>query len=85
MEKPKDEVDAFDMISRLSGNWHQVHTGVAVYAVGVGGGSDDDDDEKLMFSFTDTARVKFAALADEDIHSCEYLHLQACLIYFSLQ
>ena len=50
VEKPKDEADAFEMIRRLSGNWHQVHTGVAVYAVGVGG----HGEEKLMFSFTDT-------------------------------
>mmetsp|Transcript_26494 Transcript_26494/g.48746 ORF Transcript_26494/g.48746 Transcript_26494/m.48746 type:complete len:246 (+) Transcript_26494:181-918(+) len=65
MEKPKDEVDAFEMIRRLSGNWHQVHTGVAVYAVGVRG----HGEEKLMFSFTDTANVKFASLTDEDIQS----------------
>ncbi|KAL7535114.1 hypothetical protein ACHAXR_006280 [Thalassiosira sp. AJA248-18] len=65
MEKPKDEADACEMIQRLSGNWHQVHTGVAVYAVGVGG----LDEEKLMFSFTDTASVKFASLTDEDIKS----------------
>ena len=30
VEKPKDEADAFNMIQSLSGNWHQVHTGVAV-------------------------------------------------------
>jgi len=65
MEKPKDEAEAFEMIRHLSGNWHQVHTGVAVYAVGIGG----KDEEKLMFSFTDTAKVKFACLTDEDIHS----------------
>lgn len=65
MEKPKDEADAFEMIRRLSGNWHQVHTGVAAYAVGVEG----NGGEKLMFSFTDTANVKFASLTDEDIQS----------------
>lgn len=65
MEKPKDEADAFEMIRRLSGNWHQVHTGVAVYAVGVEG----HDGEKLMFSFTDTSNVKFASLSDDDIKS----------------
>ena len=64
MNKPIDEKDAYSMISRLSGNWHQVHTGVAVYAVGV-----DHDSEKLMFSFTDTARVRFATLTDHDIQS----------------
>lgn len=65
VEKPKDEAEAIGMIQRLSGNWHQVHTGVAVYAVGV----DGNDEEKLLFSFTDTARVKFADLSHEDIKS----------------
>lgn len=65
MNKPKDDADAFDMIKRLSGCWHKVHTGVAVYAVGLG----EHDGEKLMFSFTDTANVKFANLADNDIRS----------------
>mmetsp|Transcript_51569 Transcript_51569/g.109685 ORF Transcript_51569/g.109685 Transcript_51569/m.109685 type:complete len:298 (+) Transcript_51569:52-945(+) len=65
MEKPKDEADAFEMIRRLSGNWHQVHTGVAVYAAGGRGNSE----EELMFSFTDTANVKFASLTDRDIES----------------
>jgi len=65
MEKPKDTADAFKMIRSLSGNWHQVHTGVAVYAVGI----DGLDGEKLLFSFTDTARVKFALLGDDDIQS----------------
>ena len=58
MEKPKDEADAFDMIRRLSNNWHRVHTGVAVYR-----------HEEKLFSFTDTANVKFASLTDEDIKS----------------
>ncbi|KAL3823831.1 hypothetical protein ACHAXA_004103 [Cyclostephanos tholiformis] len=65
MNKPKDEADAFDMIKRLSGKWHKVHTGVAVYAVGLG----EHDRVKLMFSFADTANVKFADLADNDILS----------------
>ena len=65
VNKPKDEADAFDMIKRLSGKWHKVHTGVAVYAVGLG----EHDRVKLMFSFADTANVKFADLADNDILS----------------
>ena len=63
MEKPKTEADAFNMLRRLSGNEHQVHSGVAAYAVGAG----LQNSEKLMFSFTDTARVKFATLTDDDI------------------
>ena len=58
MNKPVDEKDAYDMLSKLSGNWHQVHTGVAVYR-----GS------QLMFSFTDTTNVKFATLSSNDIQS----------------
>lgn len=65
VNKPRDEEEAFEMINRLSGNWHQVHTGVAAYAVGSDGGGD----ARLMFSFTDTARVKFATLSEDDIHS----------------
>ena len=63
MEKPASEADAFNMLRRLSGKWHQVHTGVAAYAVG----SSVNDKEELVFSFTDTARVKFASLTDDDI------------------
>ena len=63
VEKPKNEGDAFNMLRRLSGNVHQVHSGVAAYAVGAG----LQNNEKLMFSFTDTARVKFATLTDDDI------------------
>ncbi|KAL9185332.1 hypothetical protein ACHAXT_003109 [Thalassiosira profunda] len=65
MEKPKDETEAIETIQRLSGNWHQVHTGVAVFAVGV----DGHDGEKLLFSYTETANVKFATLSDDDIKS----------------
>lgn len=65
MEKPKNEGDAFDMLQRLSGKWHKVHTGVAVYATG----TSERTKEKLMFSFTDTANVKFAPLTEADIRA----------------
>mmetsp|Transcript_6014 Transcript_6014/g.9319 ORF Transcript_6014/g.9319 Transcript_6014/m.9319 type:complete len:281 (+) Transcript_6014:70-912(+) len=64
MEKPTSENVAHSMLSNLSGNWHQVHTGVAVYAVGASASSSEP---QLMFSFTDTARVKFSSLTDRDI------------------
>ena len=64
LEKPTNEEVAHSMLSSLSGNWHQVHTGVAVYAVGA---SKLSNDPELMFSFTDTARVKFSNLSDKDI------------------
>jgi len=69
MEKPTDEVVAHSMLSSLSGKWHQVHTGVAVYAVGASTSSSGDDEPRLMFSFTDTARVKFSTLTDRDIRA----------------
>ena len=64
LEKPTNQEVAHSMLSSLSGNWHQVHTGVAVYAVGA---SKLSNDPELMFSFTDTARVKFSSLSDKDI------------------
>jgi septum formation protein len=64
LEKPNDREDAFDMLTRLSGNWHVVHTGVALYVLT---GDADTRDMQLMFSFTDTAKVKFASLSQDDI------------------
>ena len=64
-EKPKDEEDAYNMLKKLSGNWHQVHTGVAVYGTGLHKG----EEESLLFSFTETSKVRFATLSHEDIQS----------------
>jgi septum formation protein len=67
MNKPTNEADAYNMLKKLSGKWHKVHTGVAIYVVGakhvIG------HDEILMESHTDTASVKFANLTDSDIHA----------------
>ena len=62
LEKPNDTSDAKEMLCRLSGNWHEVHTGVAVYGV-----FPDEKQMKLLFSFTDTAKVKFASLEAGDV------------------
>jgi septum formation protein len=62
LEKPNDTNEAYNMLTNLSGNWHVVHTGVAVYGL-------VDDSKKLMFSFTDTAKVKLATLTRDDIKS----------------
>ena len=51
------------MLSRLSGNWHKVHTGVAIYHV------ESTTKMNLVTSFTDTAAVKFAPLSEQDIIS----------------
>ncbi|KAL3805602.1 hypothetical protein HJC23_005846 [Cyclotella cryptica] len=77
LEKPDDMEDAYNMLNRLSGHWHMVHTGVAMYAI-LGNEAqrtsnntqeEGDNHMRLMFSFTDTARVKFASLSEEDIRS----------------
>ena len=53
--KPRDEADAASMLSRLSGRWHDVLTGVAV-ANGIRTASD-----------LERTRVKFAELSSEEI------------------
>jgi len=62
LEKPTDVESAIIMLSKLSGEWHQVHTGVALYHV-------QPDNVNLVASFTDTARVKFSELSKEDIEA----------------
>src|SRR5688572_16058161 len=54
--KPEDLNDARRMIRMLSGNWHEVLTGVAVAR---------DGDERIGMQRT---RVKFAAMSDEEIN-----------------
>lgn len=60
LEKPTDADSAVSMLKQLSDNFHQVHTGVAIYLV-------QDTDVQLVSSFIDTAKVKFAELSEEDI------------------
>ena len=67
MNKPTNEADAFNMLKKLSGKWHKVHTGVAIYVVGAK--HIFGHDEFLIESHTDTASVKFANLTDSDIHA----------------
>ena len=66
LEKPNDKKDAYDMLTMLSGNWHVVHTGVALYGIV---NENDESQMQLLFSFTDTAKVKFASLSQDDINS----------------
>lgn len=67
LEKPKDRDDAISMLRKLSGQWHQVHTGVAIYKI-IQGLSPSSNPE-LVTSFTETTRVKFADLSEQDILS----------------
>lgn len=63
LNKPVDEADAVRMLQSLSGNWHRVHTGVALYKVC------KSTEVTLVSSFTDTANVEFAGLSQEDIEA----------------
>ncbi|MBP3436816.1 MAG: septum formation protein Maf [Clostridia bacterium] len=53
--KPKDEKDAEEMLSRLSGTTHEVYTGVAIWHKGV------------LFSGVDETKVVFRALTPRQI------------------
>ncbi|NPB08291.1 MAG: septum formation protein Maf [Aquificae bacterium] len=53
--KPSDEEEAFSILRMLSGNWHTVVTGVALFFPG----------GKVVFH--DAARVKFRDLEEEEI------------------
>eukprot|EP00591_Stephanopyxis_turris_P009957 CAMPEP_0195507440 /NCGR_PEP_ID=MMETSP0794_2-20130614/894_1 /TAXON_ID=515487 /ORGANISM="Stephanopyxis turris, Strain CCMP 815" /LENGTH=268 /DNA_ID=CAMNT_0040634123 /DNA_START=158 /DNA_END=964 /DNA_ORIENTATION=+ len=60
LEKPQDQSEAMDMLGRLSGRWHKVHTGVAIY-------SSSNNFEEPAYAFTETADVRFANLSSCDI------------------
>lgn len=57
--KPADKEDAFAMLKSLSGNVHQVYTGVTfVY---------DDEEEKKVYSFSCATDVTMYEMSDEEI------------------
>ena len=56
LEKPADESEAFHMLKRLSGRWHEVFTGVCVIY------------QKTTHADVERTRVHFVELSDEDIH-----------------
>ena len=55
--KPTSREDAYRMLSLLSGNYHNVHTGIAVHYAG------------RVVSGVASARVKFKPLTDDDIYA----------------
>ena len=55
--KPEDEADAFRMLAMLSGDWHEVYTGLAIKR-----------GDKLVVDY-EVTRVKFRELDDEEIES----------------
>lgn len=62
LEKPIDEAEAVNMLRKLSGIQHAVHTGVALYRI-----DPDASAPMLCTSFVDTAIVSFATISEEDI------------------
>ena len=55
--KPEDKTDAFNMLTMLSGNWHEVYTGIAVVK----------GDTKVVDSVK--TRVKFRAITEDEIEA----------------
>jgi septum formation protein len=64
LEKPLDAEAAIRMLHLLSGQTHEVHTGVAIFGV-----MRQPPFVQMISSFTETAQVQFAVLTDEDISS----------------
>lgn len=55
--KPADEGQAFDMLKKLSGNWHEVMTGVSIVDCG----------EEKKLTEVETTRVKIRKLTSDEI------------------
>jgi septum formation protein len=60
--KPKDDSGAYAMLKKLSGNWHQVFTAVALFKQGE------------VFSGVEETKILFSPLTDEQI----YLYHKHC-------
>ncbi|CAM9826217.1 unnamed protein product [Phaeothamnion confervicola] len=60
LEKPRDEQEAHEVLSRLSGRQHLVHSGVAVFTAACGA-------EQPAAEFCATTRVAFASLSAGEI------------------
>ncbi len=58
--KPKDEADAFRMLSLLSGKTHSVYTGVAIVLMDASGKAGE-------FSFFEETKVTMRAMSEEEI------------------
>ncbi|CAM9350021.1 unnamed protein product [Choristocarpus tenellus] len=60
LEKPRDEGEAFRMLSALSGSEHLVHSGVAIFTGFVGS-------QEAAASFCESTTVSFTKLSEEEI------------------
>lgn len=68
LEKPDDGAHAHAMLTSLSGRQHLVHSGVAVFS-SLGPRREEDGMPLPVVSFSETARVTFAPLGEEEIWS----------------
>ena len=68
MGKPKDEADAFRMLSEISGSSHQVYTGVPMIRTG--------KDEKII-SFAEKTEVFLYPMSDKEIW--DYISQKTCM------
>ena len=55
--KPLNDADAYAMLRRMAGRWHEVHTGIALA------------DQQHLVSALSTSRVEVAELSDAMIHA----------------
>lgn len=60
MGKPKDEADAYQMLSEIAGNVHQVYTGVTLIRTG--------KDPKVI-TFAEKTDVHLYPMSDDEIHA----------------
>lgn len=60
MGKPKDEEDAFAMLSELSGDQHQVYTGVTLIKTGA---------KEQVITFSEKTEVFFYPMSEEEIRA----------------
>jgi septum formation protein len=67
LEKPGSHEEATHMLNMLSGNYHTVHTGVAIYTYNKNFISDSMTLSYDIKSFIESTRVKFDKLSAEDI------------------
>jgi len=68
-EKPKDEEDAIDMLSTLSGNKHTVFTGVALLTKSQSSSSESNESNYKVTTFHEGTDVFVAQLTPEIIRS----------------
>eukprot|EP01023_Acetabularia_acetabulum_P000313 TRINITY_DN1012_c0_g1_i13.p1 TRINITY_DN1012_c0_g1~~TRINITY_DN1012_c0_g1_i13.p1 ORF type:complete len:251 (-),score=28.91 TRINITY_DN1012_c0_g1_i13:143-823(-) len=64
LEKPDSEDEAFRVLSKLSGNTHQVHTGVTFVIP-----KNDERQEHFILEFSETSQVTFSRLRPETIRA----------------